>query len=218
MDLNKIGLNIHEIRNQFTYIEGNVGILNQALENNSSQGVFMALQSIFVSAMQISRTLWAPRKKGKARAAELRKFLGIPEEHSLNNKEIQTLFDFCDEANEEWIKNTAGKYILFDYIGDLAASKHKDTPIENIFRSFDTKGKIYVYRGVGFQMDAVMTSLRGISDAVNKAHYHLFPDQWVEPKEGADNNKKEEKPKEKKEPAKKPAAKKKSSKKAPAKK
>ncbi len=211
MDLNKIGLHIHEMRNQFSYIEGNIGILNQSLEKGSSVGVLMSLQSIFVSAMQVSKMLWAPRKKGKARSAELRKFLGVPEEHPLNNKEIQTLFDFCDEANEEWIKDTSGKYVLIDYVGDLAASKHKDVEIEHVFRSFDTKGKIYVYRGVGFQMDAVMTSLRSLSDAVNKAHYHLFPDQWTDVKEDADG--KDEKKEADKKPAKKAAAKKSSKKK-----
>lgn len=186
MDLNKIGLHIHEIRNQLTYIEGNVGILNQSLEKNSSVGVFMSLQSIFVSLMQVSRILWAPRKKGKARSDAIRKFLGIPDEHPLNNKDIQTLFDFCDEANEEWVKKTAGKYILYDFIGDLGNSQHKDVEIEYIFRSFDTKGKIYVYRGVGFHMDNVMASLQGISEAANKAHYHLFPDQWADPEENKD--------------------------------
>lgn len=186
MDLNKIGLHIHEIRNQLTYIEGNVGILNQSLEKNSSVGVFMSLQSIFVSLMQVSRILWAPRKKGKARSDAIRKFLGIPDEHPLNNKDIQTLFDFCDEANEEWVKKTAGKYILYDFIGDLGDSQHKDIDIEYIFRSFDTKGKIYVYRGVGFHMDNVMASLQGISEAANKAHYHLFPDQWADPEENKD--------------------------------
>ncbi|MBL4602748.1 MAG: hypothetical protein JKY84_08385 [Emcibacteraceae bacterium] len=183
MDLNKIGLHIHELRNQFSYIEGNIGIFNQALENSSSIGVFMSLQSIFGATMQVSRLLWAPRKKGKARADALRKFLGVPEEHPLNNKDIQTLFDFCDEENEEWVKKTAGKHILYDYIGDLGASEHKDTNIEYIFRSFDTKDKIYVYRGKGFNMNAVTESLKSISDAVNKAHYHLFPDQWKDAEE-----------------------------------
>jgi len=182
MDLNKLGLHIHELRNQFSYIEGNIGILNQALEKSSNVGVFMSLQSIFHSAMQVSRIIWAPRKKGKSRAEDIRKFLGIPEEHALNNKDIQTLFDNCDEANEEWIKKTAGKYILYDYIGDLAESQHKDVEIDKIFRSFDTKGKIYVYRGVGFHMENVMVALTTISDAVNKAHHHLFPDQWKDPK------------------------------------
>lgn len=196
MDLNKLGLHIHELRNQFTYIEGNVGILNQSLEQNSSTGVFMCLQSIFHAASQVSRLLWAPRKKGKARAEELRKFLGIPEEHPLNNSDIQTLFDNSDEANEEWVKKTTGKYILYDFIGELGTSKHKDVELENIFRSFDTKGKIYVYRGKGFHMEAVMASLKGLSDATNKAHYHLFPEQWKDVKE------------EPKEPSKKTAAKK----------
>lgn len=189
MDLNKLGLHIHELRNQFNYIEGNIGILNQAMEKSSNIGVFMSLQAIFLSTMQVSRTIWAPRKKGKTRSEEIRKFLGIPEEHPLNNKDIQTLFDNCDEANEEWIKKTSGQYILYDYIGDLGESQHKDVEIDKIFRSFDTKGKIYVYRGVGFQMDAVMTALKSISEAVNKAHYHLFPDQWkdAEGEAGADS-------------------------------
>jgi hypothetical protein len=112
MDLSRIGLHIYEIRNQFTYIEGNVGILNQALEKGNNAGAFMALQSIFISASQVSRMLWAPRKVGKARSDELRKFLGIPDEHPLNNKDLQTLFDFSDEKTEEWIKNSKGKYIL----------------------------------------------------------------------------------------------------------
>ncbi|MEZ5758317.1 MAG: hypothetical protein R3D86_08860 [Emcibacteraceae bacterium] len=199
MDLNKLGLHIHELRNQFTYIEGNIGILNQTLEQNSSVGVFMSLQSIFCAASQISKILWAPRKKGKARAEALRKFLGIPEDHPLNNQDVQSIFDHCDEANEEWVKKTAGKYILYDFIGDLGKSQHKDVKIDNIFRSFDTVSKIYVYRGKGFHMDNVMTTLKSVSDAVNKAHYHLFPDQWKEVKE---------KPEEKKAPAKKSADKK----------
>ena len=190
MDLNKVGLHIHEIRNQFTYVEIGVGLLNQYLEKGSEQGVFFALQSIFQSASQVSRALWAPRKKGRSRSDELRKFLGVPDDHPLNNKDIQTLFDFCDEANEEWIKKTAGKYILMDYVGDLAASNHKEVEIENIFRSFDIKEKIYVYRGVGFHLDNVMTTLKSISDAVNKAHYHLFPEQWVEDPEGDEEEKK----------------------------
>ena len=164
-------------------------LLNQSLEKGSVASVyFMALQSIFQSASQVSRTLWAPRKKGRSRSDEIRKFLGIPDDHPLNNKDIQTLFDFSDEANEEWIKKTAGKYILMDYVGDLGASDHKDVEIENVFRSFDTKRKIYVYRGVGFQLKNVMTTLKSISDAVNKAHYHLFPEQWVEPPEGEDDD------------------------------
>lgn len=180
MDLNKVGLHINELRNQFSYIEIGVGLLNQSLEKNSVTGVFYALQSIFGAASQVSKTLWAPRKKGRARSEAIRKFLGVPDEHAINNKDLQTLFDFSDEANEKWIKTTSGKYILMDYIGDLGESQHKDVEIESIFRSFDTKGKIYVYRGVGYHMENVMLSLKTLSDAVNKAHYHLFPDQWKE--------------------------------------
>lgn len=178
MDLNRIGLHIYELRNQFNYIEGNVSILNQSLERSNQIGAFMALQSIFLCASQISRILWAPRKKGKARAEELRKFLRIPDDHPLNNTDIQTVFDFSDEKTEEWVKKSKGQYILVDYIGDLAESEHKDAKIEHIYRSFDLRSKIFVYRGVGFQMENVMEAMRGISEAVNKAHYHLFPDQW----------------------------------------
>jgi len=185
MDLNKLGLHIHELRNQFTYIEGNIAVLNESMEGNASTGAFLALQGIMSAAMQVSRLLWAPRKKGKARSEELRKFLGIPEEHPLNNDDIKTIFDNCDDENEAWIKKTAGKHILYDYIGDLGTSEHKDVEIEYIFRSFDTLSKIYVYRGKGYNMESVLVALKDVSDSINKAHYHLFPDQWknVEPTE-----------------------------------
>ncbi|MBT5187737.1 MAG: hypothetical protein HOH19_15180 [Kordiimonadaceae bacterium] len=178
MDLNKLGLHIHEIRNQFSYIEGNIAVLNQSMEGNASTGAFLALQGIMSGAMQVSRLLWAPRKKGKARSEELRKFLGLPEEHPLNNDDIKTIFDNCDEENEEWVKKTAGKHILYDFIGDLGTSEHKDVEVEYIFRSFDTLSKIYVYRGKGYNMESVLVALKDVSDSINKAHYHLFPDQW----------------------------------------
>ncbi len=181
-----LGLHIHEIRNQFTYIEGNVSILNKALENDARSGVFLTLQGILQSTTQISRLLWAPRKNGKARAEQLRKFLGLPDDHPLNNNDVQTLFDNVDEANEEWVKKTKGKYILYDFIGDLGQSPHKDVEIDNIFRSFDTESKTYVYRGKGFNMEALLVALKDVSDCINKAHYHLFPDQWKDPDEKDD--------------------------------
>lgn len=178
MDLNMLGLHIHEIRNQFSYIEANISILNKAMESDARTGVFLSLQGIMHSASQISRLLWAPRKKGKARAEQLRKFLGLPETHPLNNNDISSLFDNIDEANDEWVKNSKGKYILYDFLGDLGDSQHKDVEIEYIFRSYDTKANIFVYRGKGFNMDAMLTALKDVSDCINKAHYHLFPDQW----------------------------------------
>lgn len=178
MDLNMLGLHIHEIRNQCSYIEGNVSILNSSMESDSRIGVFLSLQGIMQSASQISRLLWAPRKKGRARSEQLRKFLGLPETHPLNNNEVLSLFDNIDEANEEWVKKSKGKYILYDFIGDLGNSKHKDVEIDYIFRSYDTDSKIYVYRGKGFNMDSMLIALKDISDCINKAHYHLFPDQW----------------------------------------
>jgi hypothetical protein len=180
MYLNILGLHIHEIRNQCTYIEGNIKILNQSLETEARFGAFLALQGIMNSAMQISRLIWSPRKKGKVRSEELRKLMGIPEKHPLNNSDLQTVFEYCDETNEDGVKNTKGQYILYDFIGDLGKSKHKDVKIENIFRSFDLASKIYVYKGIGFNMDAMLAAIASITDTVNKAHYHLFPDQWTD--------------------------------------
>ena len=84
------------------------------------------------------------------------------------------------ETNDDWVKNTKGQYILYDFIGDLGKSKHKDVKIENIFRSFDLASKIYVYKGIGFNMGAMLAAIASITDTVNKAHYHLFPDQWTD--------------------------------------
>ena len=112
MDINILGLHIHEIRNQCTYIEGNIKILNKSLETEARFGAFLALQGIMNSAMQISRLIWSPRKKGKVRSEELRKLMGIPEKHPLNNSDLQTVFEYCVETNDDWVKNTKGQYIF----------------------------------------------------------------------------------------------------------
>lgn len=225
MDLNILGLHIHELRNQCKYLEASVGILNQSLENEAPVGVFFALQSIMTSASHVARLIWAPRKKGKERAEGLRKMMELPDKHPLNNENILTLLEFSDEANDQWVAQSKNQYILYDYIGDIAKSEHKDVETKNIFRAFDVETKTYCYRGNGFNMEALLGAISDVSRRINHVHSRMFPDQW----KGLDENghpipkddvtKPAEKPAAKKAATKKPAAKKAApKKKAPAKK
>ncbi|MCF6216071.1 MAG: hypothetical protein L3J58_07845 [Emcibacter sp.] len=207
MDMNVIGLHIHELRNQCRFIEASVDILNQSMEKQASVGVFFGLQNIMLGTNIISRTLWTPRKKGKERAASLRKTLDLPEKYPLNNDSILSLVDHADEANDQWVNQSKDQYILYDFIGDISASQHKDVETKNIFRSFDTSTKIYTYLGTSFNLDALLKALADVSNRVNQVHIRLYPDQWTEapPEEPA---------KEEKNEVKKPASKKSVSKKA----
>lgn len=209
MDLNILGLHIHELRNQCKYIEASVGILNQSLENEAPVGVFFALQSLLTSTSQVARLIWAPRKKGKERAEGLRKMMELPDKHPLNNDNILTLWEAADEANDQWVAQSKDQYILYDYIGDISKSEHKDVEIKNIFRAFDTETKNYCYRGNGFNMDALLGAISDVSRRINHVHSRLFPDQW----KGLDENghpipKEDAKKDAKKSAAKKPATKK----------
>ncbi|WP_138379150.1 hypothetical protein [Luteithermobacter gelatinilyticus] len=178
MDMNIVGMHIHELRNQCRYIEANVGVLNQSLEKQAPVGVFFALQGLMTAANQLARILWSPRKKGRDRAARLREILGLPEKHPLNNENILSLWDFSDEANDQWITQSKGEYILYDFIGDIANSPHKDVEMKNIFRAFDVTTKIYTFRGVGYNMEALLKAIADVSNRVNQIHVRLFPDQW----------------------------------------
>jgi Na+-transporting methylmalonyl-CoA/oxaloacetate decarboxylase gamma subunit len=62
-------------------------------------------------------------------------------------------------------------------------------------------------------MDNVMNAMRGISDAVNKAHAHLFPNHWKDPDQKPKKTSKNKETEEKSNTKKKPAAKAKSKKK-----
>lgn len=212
MDMNVIGLHIHELRNQCRFIEASIGILNQSMEKQASVGVFFALQNIMLGTNQISRLLWTPRKKGKERAASLRQTLDLPEKYPLNNDGILTLADHADEANDQWISQSKDQYVLYDFIGDIDNSPHKEVETKNIFRAFDTSTKIYTYLGTSFNLEALLKAVGDVSNRVNQIHKRLYPDQWKE----ADAEKAE--PAAEETPAEKPAPKKAAPKKAAAKK
>ncbi|PCJ34728.1 MAG: hypothetical protein COA93_04415 [Alphaproteobacteria bacterium] len=180
MDMNVIGLHIHELRNQCRFIEASVDILNQSMEKQASVGVFFGLQNIMLGTNNISRTLWTPRKKGKVRAASLRKTLDLPEKYPLNNENILSLVDHADEANDQWINQSKDQYILYDFIGDISKSQHKDVETKNIFRAFDTTTKIYTYLGTSFNLEALLKALADVNNRVNQVHMRLYPDQWKE--------------------------------------
>ena len=183
MDMNVIGLHIHELRNQCRFIEASVNILNQSIENQASIGIFFALQNIMLGTNQISRTLWTPRKKGKDRSAALRQTLDLPEKYPLNNDSILAFVDHADEANDLWISQSKDQYILYDFIGDIAGSQHKDVETKNIYRAFDINTKIYTFRGTSFNLDALLKALADVSNRVNQIHMRLYPDQWKEEQE-----------------------------------
>ena len=180
MDLNLLGLHIHELRNQCRYIEANIGIFSQMLEHRSSVGVFFTLQGIMVGSSNISRLVWSPRKKGKDRSAALRDMLGLPEKHPLNNSNIIGLLEQSDEMNDAWISQSKNEYILYDFIGEIASSQHKDAETKNIFRAYDPTNHTYYYRGQAYNLDAMLKALGDLADRVNQVHIKLFPEQWKE--------------------------------------
>lgn len=180
MDLNLLGLHVHELRNQCRYLEANIGVLSQMLENKSSVGVFFSLQGIMTGASAISRLVWSPRKKGKERSAALREMLGLPEKHPLNNSNILSIMEQSDEMNDEWISQSKNQYILYDFIGEIATSQHKDVETKNIFRAYDPTIHTYYFRGQAYNVDAMLKALGNLADRVNQVHMKMFPDQWKE--------------------------------------
>ena len=177
MDANTFSLYIHELRNQCLYSEAALGLFNQAIEKKSSTGVFFAVQGFMTSTSNISRLLWPNRLKAKRRGEELRTALGIPADHPLGSDKLHNFWEFGDERTDDWIKNSRGQQIAFDFLGPKNALTGRTPKDEHIYRLYDPESRLFYFRGETFNLQELASQVAEIAARVNAAHDQLFPKQ-----------------------------------------
>lgn len=236
MDNNTLAIYVHELRNLCDHTVASFDLFNQAARANRGSAILYAGQTVLSPMAQIAALLWPTRARARSRGEALRKVLGLKEHHVLNDRRMTELWERHDERLEDWITRTKGQHVIFDYIGDTAALQNGDQgPVEerNIYRAFDPGKRIYYYRGVGYNLQALADALSDLSARVWAVYKQLFPEhaaaeeearrqalEAMKEKEKAANDEAaaQNVPTEATAPAKKPAAKKAPAKKAPAKK
>lgn len=177
MDNNTLAIYIHELRNQCLHLQASFDLFNQAMSSQAANGVLYGGQMIMMPASQIAGLLWPTRARSRARGEALRKILQLPEKHPLNDRRLVELWERSDEKMEEWVNNTKGKQVIFDFVGDPAQVGDGNTPEECIFRAYNPNNHVFHYRGVGYSFDAIAKAVTDVGGRVNAVYRQMFPEQ-----------------------------------------
>lgn len=177
MDANSLGIYIHELRNQCLFTEAAFNIFNQSLQQQSSTGAFVAAHTALTATAQISLILWPTRARARARGEALRKALKLDDTHPLHDKRLADIADQPDEKLDQWIQATKGEKIVIDLIGKVSALDANDVRDEALFRAYDPETKIFYYRGIGYNMQAIAKAVSGLGARIVAAHQAMFPQQ-----------------------------------------
>ncbi|SDD82191.1 hypothetical protein [Kordiimonas lacus] len=176
MDNNTLAIYIHELRNQCLHAQASFDLFNQAVVNKAANGVLYGGQMVLMPSSQISSLLWPTRARARGRGEALRKVLQLPEKHPLNDRRLAELWERADEKVEEWITNTKGRQVVFDFVGDPAQLGEGNTPEECIYRAYNPNTHTFYYRGVGYNLQAVAKALSDVGGRVNAVYRQLFPE------------------------------------------
>ncbi len=121
--------------------------------------VWCSIQSILVSAGNVSKILW-PNNSAKARGEQLRKLLNIDAKNILANRKFRNHFEHYDERIEKWFK--VSKSSVYD---DLAFNPikplWKSLP-ENHNRAYDQVNRIVTFRGETLDLNEILNALKEI--------------------------------------------------------
>lgn len=180
MDNNSLAIYVHELRNLCDHCVASFDIFNQAARGRNGPAILYAGQVVLIPVSQMAALIWPARARARARGEALRKVLGLKEEHVLNDRRVTELWERADERLEEWIARTKGQKVAFDFVGDPAQLKTGDGEgiSENcIYRAFNPATRVYHYRGVGYNLQAIADAVADLQARVWAVYKQLFPEQ-----------------------------------------
>ncbi len=177
MDNNTLAIYIHELRNQCLHTEASFNLFNQAMANKAPAGILYGGQMVLMPGSQIASLLWPTRARARGRGEALRKVLQLPEKHALNDRRLCELWERSDEKMEEWINDTKGQQVVFDFVGDPSQIGDGTTTDACIYRAYNPATKIYWYRGVAYNLQAVANAMTDVAQRVNAVYRQMFPEQ-----------------------------------------
>ena len=177
MDQNTLSIYIHELRNQCMHMQTAFDLFNQAANARQGQAMLYGGQMILVPTSQIAALLWPTRARARGRGEALRKVLQLPEKHVLNDRRLTEVWERSDEKTDEWITNTKGKQVIFDFVGDPSQVGDGSTTDESIYRGYNPANQVYTFRGTSYNLQALAKAVADVASRVNAIYRQLFPEQ-----------------------------------------
>lgn len=132
-----------------------------AIKPNSDQiEVWSSIQSILVAAGNVSKILWPSNKASAERGERLRELLQVDDNNILADRSLRNHFEHYDERIEDWFNKQASAVY-----SDLAVDPFKtiwgNIPT-NHHRAYDPLTQTLTFRGVSFELAAVLEELKEI--------------------------------------------------------
>lgn len=181
---------VGELQKQCRFALNAVGQINFCLKQLNSQGlepekssyfhseVFRGIHSFLTHASNVSKILWPGLPKQKPnesdeqykqriskikkvhRAVELRDELGLPEEHTLRNRQLRDHLEHFDERIDDWEEHSQNKNFAQDIIGPENAIV--GLVKTDMMRWFNPTNGTFLFRGETFSLQDIATALENL--------------------------------------------------------
>ena len=129
---------------------------------SDSNEIWGAIQSILVAAANVSKILWPPNKKYKARGNYLRELLGIDNDNVLSNRTLRNHLEHYDERIEKWFETTSSA-VYFDAKIDPFEKTAMSLP-QFFHRTYNPLTREITFRNESFDLAAILDSLAKIRE------------------------------------------------------
>lgn len=180
MDVNTFTIYLHELRNQCLYTQAALTVFNQSLEQKSANGALFAAQAALTSASQAASILWPPRARAKRRGETLREKLKLPDNHAMADRRFVELWERADEKLDDFVKATKGEQVLFDFVGSAKSLQIPNLKEDGVYRLYDTDTKVFVFRGVGYNLENLAKAITEIGRRAELLIQQLMPQRTPE--------------------------------------
>ena len=143
--------------------------------------VWAALQSILISAANISKFLWGSgrdRKRLEAARKPLRELVGIEDGSVLDSTSLRNDFEHFDERIEEWASGPSSWAYIARIIGpsNFEAVGGGDLPLPGTFGRFYTDTGIVKFWDNEIDLYAVVQAIRALYQRLNELERRTAPD------------------------------------------
>lgn len=161
---------LDEICLQCDYALRAVSNFNAALQQEDAQELFRAAHSFLTHVSNVSRLLWPPWErekakweKAKCRGVELRNILGLPDDHLLKNRKLRNHLEHYDTRLDAWADSSPHRIYVDRIVGPRSMIGGDAIHDSDIMRHFDPATLKFIFRGEEFQLQPIATAIERVA-------------------------------------------------------
>jgi hypothetical protein len=165
---------LNELLIQSEYARTSVGRMNEMLTEGNPAPFFREAQGFLSHAAAISRILWPPQVKGRAkntrakdRGEHLRAVLGVSDNHPLRTRTLRDHLEHFDERLDQWSQETTHGVIIDLCIGPALPAFFQGAAVDrgDFLRVYEPDRQVFTFRGDEFNIQELVTGVNGIHAA-----------------------------------------------------